>query len=164
MGKIKTGRFGKTHGIKGWLRIISFTDPPEKIFTYQPWYIKKEQQWQQVHFENNQQHGKSYIVKLPNIDTPETAQSYVNLDIWIDHQQLPKLPKGEYYWSDLEGLQVINQSDQILGTVNHLMATGANDVLVVKNGKKHLIPYIDDVIIKVDLKEQVIRVNWDADF
>ena len=89
------------------------------------------------------------------------AKTYTNIDICINREQLPKLPKGEYYWSDLEGLTVINKSGKKLGTVDHLIATGSNDVLVLENNI--MIPYIDDVILEIDLKEKIIQVDWELE-
>lgn len=159
--KIIIGRFGSVYGIKGWIKIISFTDPKQKILQYQPWWIKKNQQWQQIHTEDSRWHGKDIIAKLPNINDRDLAKTYTNIDINIQHNQLPKLPKGEYYWSDLEELTVIDKLGKKLGMVDHLMETGSNDVLVIKNGKQHLIPYTDNVIIKVDLKKKIIKVDWE---
>ncbi|KPJ67386.1 MAG: hypothetical protein AMJ43_03755 [Coxiella sp. DG_40] len=159
--KIIIGRFGSTYGIKGWIKIISFTDPKVKILQYQPWWIKKNQQWQQIDIEDSKCHGKNIIVKLHDIDNCDQAKTYTNIDINIQHDQLPKLPKDEYYWSDLEGLTVLDKSGKKLGIVDHLIETGSNDVLVIKNGKQHLIPYIDNVIIKVDLKKKIIKVDWE---
>lgn len=159
--KITIGRFGSVYGIKGWLRIVSFTDPKENILQYQPWWINKDQQWQQIYAEDGRLHGKDVIIKLPNINDRELAKSYTNIDIMVDSKQLPKLPKDEYYWSDLEGLMVIDKSGQELGRVNHLIATGANDVLVLE--KNIMIPYIDNVIIKVDLEKKNIIVDWELE-
>jgi len=159
--KITIGRFGSVYGIKGWLRVISFTDPKENILQYQPWWINKDQQWQQIYVEDGRLHGKDIIIKLPNINDRELAKSYTNIDNMIDQEQLPKLANDEYYRSDLEGLMVIDKSGQELGRVNHLIATGANDVLVLE--KNIMIPYIDEVIIKVDLEEKIIMVDWELE-
>ncbi|MCK4608309.1 MAG: ribosome maturation factor RimM [Gammaproteobacteria bacterium] len=162
--KIVIGRFGKTYGIKGWLQIISFTDPKEKILTYKPWYIRQNQTWQEIIPENSAQHAQKIVVKLSKIETPQDARSYTNLDIAIDHEQLPELPADEYYWTDLEGLTVIDTNGNKLGIVDHLMATGANDVFVVTDANKqqHLIPYLDQVIVKINLEQKTILVEWEV--
>ena len=123
-------------------------------------WIKKNHQYQQIHFEDSRLHGKSIVVKLPTINDRDLAKTYTNIDIAINQEQLPKLPKGEYYWSDLEGLTVIDKSGKKLGTVDHLIATGAHDVLVLE--KNIMIPYIDNVILKVDLKKKIIKVDWEV--
>ena len=163
--KIIIGRFGKAHGIKGWIRVISFTDPNENILQYHPWHIKKNNQWQQLNPEDTKQHSKDIIIKLPHINDRDIAKTYTNLEIFTNHDQLPKLPKNEYYWSDLEGLTVIDKSGTKLGIVDHLIATGANDVLIVNTTYKQplLIPYLDDVIIDINLNKKTITVDWEPD-
>jgi len=162
--KITIGRFGSTFGIQGWIKIISFTDPVENIINLAPLFIKKNNDWQQLYLKDIKKHGKNIIAKINDVNDPETAAMYTNLDIAIEHEQLPKLAKNEYYWSDLEGLNVINKEGQELGQVDHLFATGSNDVLVVKNDHERLIPYIDDVVLKIDIENKLITVDWDPEF
>lgn len=71
------------------------------------------------------------------------------------------MPKGEYYWSDLEGLTVINKFGKKLGIVDHLIATGSNDVIVLENNT--MIPYTKNVILEVDLEEKIIKVDWELE-
>jgi len=163
MSPIIIGRFGKTHGVRGWIRVYSLTNPPEKIVTLSPWFLKRKS-WEPIIIESSKLQGENILVKLPNCETPEVAQEYVNIEIAINQDQLSKLPKGEYYWRDLEGLDVINSEGVAFGKIDNLIATGANDVLVVIGDRKRLIPYISNVILKVDLDAKVITVDWGADF
>lgn len=160
--KIIIGKFGSPHGIKGWIRINSFTEPKENIFNYSPWWINKDNIWQTISPVNYQLHGKNIIAQLINVNTPELAKTYTNIEINISHEQLPKLTKNEYYWSELEGLTVINQNNKTLGIVDHLLATGAHDVLVIKGEKQYLIPYINNVILTINLDNKTIKVDWEA--
>ncbi len=162
--KIVIGKFGRVHGIQGWIKINSFADPQENILEFSPWYIKKNNSWQELDIEQVLLRGKNIVAKLTDIDVREIAQTYTNIDIYVEKSQLPNLPKGEYYWSDLEGLTVINQDGVNFGTVQYLLATGSNDVLAVKNTKERLIPYIDDVVVSIDMDKKIITVNWDAEF
>jgi 16S rRNA processing protein RimM len=160
------GKFGKTFGIKGWITVHSFTDPKENIVCYKNWYFKggKTKEWTKIGIEQSSLRGKNILVKMFGCDTIEAATPFINAEIAIEKAELPPLTTGEYYWSELEGLNVINQQNEELGTVSHVFATGANDVLFVKNHREHLIPFIKDVIIKVDLTKKLIVVAWDADF
>lgn len=158
------GKFGSVYGVKGWLKVISFTDPKENILEFTPWFINKANQWQSIAITDSRIHGKNIIVKIANVDERELAKTYTNLEIATADAQLPKLPQGEYYWSDLEGLTVINKDDKNLGQVDHILATGANDVLVIKNHRERLIPYIDNVILNIDLTKKIITVDWDTEF
>ncbi|MBL4647531.1 MAG: ribosome maturation factor RimM [Gammaproteobacteria bacterium] len=163
---IVAGRIGRTHGIKGWVKIISFTEPLEQILQYQPWQLIHKSSSQLLNIKHGHRHGKGLIAKLPGIDTPEQAAVYTNVDIIIDKIQLPDLEEGEFYWSDLQGLDVFDQQNEKLGVVDHLIATGANDVLVIHGGDKELlIPYLPDRVVKnIDLIKQRMIVDWDKDF
>lgn len=144
--------------------MISFTEPFDKILQYQPWLIKRKGNWQSIGIEDSEIHGTKIVVKLQGCDDRDVAKLYTNADIGIQQDQLPALPSNEYYWKDLIGLRVINKENADLGKVVELLATGANDVLVVKNAKQRLIPYIKQVIVKIDLQKKVIIVDWDKDF
>jgi 16S rRNA processing protein RimM len=163
---IVVGRFGRTHGVVGWLNVYSFTYPKENILRFSPWLIQKNQNnvWQVAAIEKSAQKGTSFLVKLRDCNTPEIARNYANLDIAVYREQLPKLANNEYYWVDLLGLKVVNQRGVVFGFVEELMATGSNDVLVVKGEKKRLIPYISKVVLKVSLLDKVIIVDWEAEY
>lgn len=157
------GKVGATYGIKGWLKIFSYTEEVAAILEYAPWYIKSDNTWKNIQLEKGQLHGKGIIAKFKEYDVPETARLLTGKEIAVLRTQLPALTEDEYYWSDLEGLTVVNQNGTVLGKVIYLLATGANDVLVVKGVKEHAIPYLwGQVIKKVDLAQQVIHVDWDV--
>jgi 16S rRNA processing protein RimM len=161
--KIIIGRFGSPFGIKGWLRVISFTDPATNIVNLSPWFVKQGAEYKEVLVEEWQLHGQAVLLKLQNISDREQAKAYTNLDIVIERAQLPELPANEYYWVDLVGLNVIDTNGVNLGVVDSLIATGSNDVLVVKNHdkhKKHLIPYTKKVVVLVDLVNKLLKVAW----
>ncbi|HDN69444.1 MAG TPA: 16S rRNA processing protein RimM, partial [Gammaproteobacteria bacterium] len=95
----------------------------------------------------------------------DAAAALTGTDIGIYRSQLPPVDADEYYWSDLMGMQVITKDDQVLGVVDHLLETGANDVIVVKGEQEHLVPYIKGQVVKsVDLEARIIRVEWDPDY
>ena len=78
---------------------------------------------------------QKFLLRIKDCDTPETAKTYTNQTIAVDRSQLSETEENEYYWSDLEGLRVINQAEVELGHVDHLINTGANDIFVVKAKK-----------------------------
>lgn len=160
---VVVGKIGAPYGIKGWLKITSFTASTSDILNYKPWYLADKQTWQAIEITDGHTHGKGVVVKIAGFDAPETARFLTGKTIGIKRNQLPKLKKNEFYWSDLEGLTVIDQNGQDLGKVIYLMETGANDVLVVKGEKEHAIPYLPgDVIMNVDLEKKEIHVNWEV--
>lgn len=160
------GRIGRIYGVKGWLKIFSFTRPTKNIFSYSPWFLKINDTSHAINFEKFRKHGEDFLVKFLGIDNPEDASHYINHDIVITEEQLPQLNDGEHYWRDLISLKVINQNGFLLGKVTDLIETGANDVFVVTNNDKHkiLIPYVKGLYIRnIDLRTQTINVDWEVD-
>jgi len=158
------GRIASPYGVKGWVRINTFTAVPGNLLDYSPWYVKQRGQWQVIEVLAGKQHGKGLVVHLKSCDDRDAAAALTGTDIGIYRSQLPPAAEDEYYWSDLVGLQVITTSDRVLGVVDHLFETGANDVVVVQGERERLIPYIKDVVKSVDLTTRVLHVDWDADF
>lgn len=164
MEKIILGRFGAAYGVRGWLHLISFTHPIDNILEHKEWQVKHGNNWVTLHLEKGQIHGKGLVVKIKEINDRELAREYTNDTIAIFRENLPSLSDNEYYWEDLIGTSVITEKGIKLGTVKSLMATGANDVIVVSGDKEILIPYINSVIVTIDLEKKEIIVNWDLEF
>lgn len=162
--EIIIGRFGSTFGVDGWIKVNSFTNPHEKILEYNNWLIKKDGIWQPVNIEKKQLRGKHILVKIVGFNSPEVVKIFASKEIVINKQSLPILPKGEYYWNELIGLAVFNKEGIDLGIVTGLIETGSNDVLVVKQDRERLIPYLSFVVYDVDLKNKKIIVDWGKDF
>lgn len=161
---IAVGKVGAPYGIKGWVKIHSFTDLSSTIFEYKPWHLGNDKDWQIAEVTDWREHGKGLIAKIVGYDTPETVRALTGKKIGIKNSQLPPLKKNQYYWRDLEGLTVINQEGKQLGKIIYLLETGSNDVLVVKNEneKEHAIPYLPGkVIVSIDLEKGEMRVNWE---
>lgn len=157
------GRLGRTHGVRGCLKVISSTNPPENIFTYRPWYLHRNNRWEKVSIDETLSRPESYIIKLTECKDREHAQQYTGLEIGVERTQLPVLPMGEYYWVDLIGLSIINQTGATLGTLKDFLETGSADVMVIQGEKEYLIPYMPDLyVIEIDLEKKIMRVDWDA--
>jgi 16S rRNA processing protein RimM len=172
--QLAIGRITGTYGLKGWVKVYSYTDPIEQISDYQPWLVKKvdsRNPLQVFEFVQVKRHGKG-IIALPVGSTDcNQAQEWVGFEIWADQGQMPELDEGEYYWQQLHGLQVINSADEVLGRIDHILETGANDVLVVKADKdsiddqERLIPYVEEqVVLKIDVDVGKMWVDWAADY
>lgn len=163
--QVIVGRIGSTFGIRGWLKLHSFTEPQDNLLKYLPWQILFNGIWQIIEIAEYRINGQQLLVRLVNCETPEQARIYVNCDIAIWREDMTKLPENNFYWTDLEGLTVINDHGVVLGKIDHLFATGSNDVLVVKGTKEYLIPYLPEHFIKkVDLVNKQVIVEWDEDF
>ncbi len=158
---VVVGKLGATHGILGWLKLYSFTEPAANILAYKPWYLEDATGWKLTLPEASRKHATGMTVKIAGFDNPEKARLLTNKKIAVLRSQLPQLKKGAYYWSDLEGLTVVNVDGTVLGKVIYLLETGSNDVLVVKGDKEHAIPYLPEVVTNIDLANQVIQVDWE---
>ena len=162
---ISVGKISGVFGVKGWVKVFSFTDPRENILTYSPWLLQKGDQIKTVNVVDGQLQGKTIVAQLAGVDDRDQAASLMGWDIFITQDQLPKAAKGEYYWSDLIGLQVETIDGVQLGAVDSLLETGANDVIIVQGERERVIPFLQGrTIIKVDLDASKIVVDWDPDF
>ena len=162
--KINIGKVIGLHGIKGWLKILSFTSPPENIFNYQSLIISNENIEEIFHIENSRKQGKKILIKLDGIDDRTSAESLTQSRIHIFRADLPELSENIYYWEDLLGFNVFNQNNIKLGLVDSFIETGSNDVLIVKDEMKKniLIPFLINKTIKeVDLENKLIIVDWE---
>jgi 16S rRNA processing protein RimM len=160
---IVIGKLGAPFGIKGWLKMISFTEVTADALDYTPWFLEDAGNWKEVKYTDAREHGKGFVVKFAGYNAPETARALTGKKIAIKRTQLAALEEDEYYWAQLEGLTVIDQKGDVLGTIVYFIETGTNDVMVVKGqGKEFAIPYLPgDVVLNVDLEKQVMLVNWD---
>ena len=159
------GRFGRPHGIKGLITVISFTEPRDNLLHYPHWYAFIHNQWQAIKLLQLEMNNKFILAQVEGYQDRDKCAYLTNIDIAVKREQLPELSHGEYYWHQLIGMQVVNQQGVVYGTVTDIIATGSNDVLVVVGEKRHLIPYLpDQFVVKVDEKQRVITVDWDVDF
>lgn len=159
------GRLGGPYGIKGWVKVFSHTRPQNTLLDYDPWYIKDSDGWKVFEIEDLKQQSKGIVVKFSGVDDRDAALLFRNRDIAISKTQMAELPHGEYYWSDLTGLRVETIEGVELGIVDHLVETGANDVLVVKGDRERLIPFVlDQVVRSIELESGEMKVDWDPDF
>jgi len=159
--RVPLGRIGGLFGVKGWVKILSYTEPRENIVGYAEWILEHEGALHRVEVEAGHRAGKHVVAKLRGIDDRDEARRWLGAEISVEREALPPLEPGEYYWTDLEGLAVRNLRGETLGEVDYLMATGANDVIVLTGGGDRLIPFVPHVIREVDLDAGVIVVDWE---
>ncbi len=165
--RVLIGRIVGLYGVQGWLKIESWAEPRMKIFDYQPWLLSTAPGVEtQIAGANGRQQGKGMVAQLPGVDDREQAAALIGMDIHVAREQLPPPGKDEYYWVDLEGLEVVTTQDVSLGRVSHLFATGANDVVVVRDGERErLIPFIQGSYVRsVDMSAKRMVVDWDPEF
>lgn len=159
------GRVSGLFGVNGWVRVFSHTEPREGITRYHPVFLNRQGEWREFRIEAGRAHGAGVVLKFAGCDDRDQAAVLIQSDIAVHRAQLPPPKPGEYYWADLEGLRVVTLEGVELGAVSHLLATGANDVLVVRGERERLLPFVRDrVVIEVNLEQRLLRVDWDPDF
>lgn len=171
--ELTAGKISGVYGVKGWVKIHSYTDPEENLFAFGAWWLKRRGSLEPVDFDQWKRHGKGMVAHIAGVDDRTLAESFRGLSIVVEADRLPALEEGDFYWHQLQGLQVWGRepgsSDErvLLGTVDYLIETGANDVLVVKAGgdsideRERLIPYLPgEVVTRVSLEEAVVEVDW----
>ncbi|HHF7373565.1 ribosome maturation factor RimM [Legionella bozemanae] len=162
---IVIARFGRPHGVKGFVTVHSFTEPRDNVLKYADWHAFINNKWQPIKLLRAEAQNKAIIVQIEGYPEREHVAHLTNIEIAVQQEQLEKLEPGEYYWHQLIGMNVINQQGELFGKVIEIIPTGANDVLVVEGSKRHLIPYLPSkFILDIDTKQQIITVDWDMDF
>lgn len=163
---LNAGEVSGVFGVKGLVKVFSFTEPRENILRYSPWILQKNDQTREIKVTGGQRQGNTVVAELDGITDRDAAMGLMGWKILISKQQLPKPKPGEYYWADLVGLKVKTEGGIFLGVVDHLLETGANDVLVVVDGEiERLIPFLQQhTVLNIDLDAGLMVVDWDPDF
>lgn len=173
-GLLTAGRITGCYGIKGWLRVHPYTDQAESLLDFPAWWLEGGDGPEPVVIDAGRRQGRGLLVHLAGVDDRTAAEALRGRDILVREAALPPLGDGEYYWHQLEGLEVWCQDregeaagEQLLGRVAYLIETGANDVLVVRaspgsiDDRERLVPYLPgDVVKAVDLAAGRLTVDW----
>jgi 16S rRNA processing protein RimM len=159
------GRVAGVHGVRGWLKVISYTDPRANLLQYRDWSLIHDGKRAQAQLAESRSDGKQVLVRLAGIDDRDQAAELIGAEIWIGRDSLPEPDPGQYYWADLEGLAVLGRDGELLGRVDHVIDAGAQTVMVLEGERRAMIPFVlDEVVTSVDLEKGEIRVLWDASF
>jgi len=163
------GRIVAPYGVLGWLKVLPDTEAIDGLFDYPTWWIGKDDQWREMQVQDAKIHNDVLVVKLKGVDDRDAAFACKGKQVAVPRESLPEPEENEYYWSDLIGLAVKNKQGDDFGQIVDVLETGANDVLVVNTGKERgnverLLPFIDQVVLEVDLNAKSMLVDWDADF
>ena len=161
---VTVGRIGRPHGVNGECRVLSYTRPARNLCAYRQWRLRSDRFEVRTLVIGIRPHGTGFVARLDGYTDREQVAALTGLAVEVLREALPPTGEGEYYWTDLEGLEV-RTGGQSLGRVDHLIETGANDVLVVRGERERLVPFIPvQVVLDVDLTAGVITVDWDPDF
>lgn len=156
------GRISGLYGVRGWVKVFSYTDPREAVLNYREWLVRQEGNWQAAKLAEGKRQGKTVIARLDGVDDRDDAAMFLDCDIAVPRTAMPEPEDGQYYFDDLEGMKVVHRDGNELGTVAYVMETGANDVLVTSGEPERLIPFVaGEVVLDVDLANGVITVDWE---
>jgi len=158
------GRVAGAFGIKGWVKVQTFTESIDSLLAYPIWWLNAGTGWSENKVEEATVHGRSVIAKLAGIDDRDAAAKLGGAAVAVPRSALPPNAGGEYYWTDLVGLRVMNVQGIALGRVAKLLETAAQQVLLVEGERERLIPFIEPVVVSVDVAGGSLVVDWDADF
>lgn len=164
---IPVGKISGAFGVRGWVKVYSFTEPRGNILEYSPLFLSRQGEWIEIEVSGGHLQGKGVVMGIANVTDRDQVQPLIGAELAIRKTQLEPADEDEFYWADLIGLSVENLDGEVLGKVDHLLETGANDVLVVKADKQseRLIPFVvDDIVKLVDLDNKLIRVDWSKDY
>jgi 16S rRNA processing protein RimM len=175
------GRIVAPYGVFGWLKIVPDTEAFDGLFDYDTWWLGKGDDWREMVVEKAKTHNDVLVVKLKGIDDRDAALACKGKQIAVPREQLPEVEEDEYYWSDLIGVRVKNKQGVDFGLIVDVFETGANDVIAVRadavkqeasadkavtkeKPQERLVPFIDAVVLEVDIAAKTMLVDWDADF
>ena len=163
--QIIIGRVSNTFGVRGWIRLQSYTRPKDNVLSFPLWSVQLNGRWRQMTVLAARRQGRSLVAHLQGCDDVDTARRMLSAPLAVPRALLPPLQQGEYYWSDLVGMTVLTRAGVCLGKVQRLLETGANDVLVVQGERERLIPFIGQRVVKhVDVERRCIAVDWEREF
>lgn len=167
------GRIDGVYGIKGWVKIFALTDPVDNFLSFKRWFMRQGQHLVPLVFTDGRRHGKGLIACIKGVDDRTQAEKLRGTEVWVHPNELPVLDDEEFYWHQLQGLKVWSSHEGqrvLLGAVDHLLETGANDVLVLRacegsvDDRERLIPYLPGSVVQsVDLALGELCVDWHPD-
>ncbi|HLS05536.1 MAG TPA: ribosome maturation factor RimM [Wenzhouxiangella sp.] len=158
------GRFNGDWGVRGWVKVFSYTRPPEAIFDYMPWLIDGHgDAIEPVEWKKS---GPRLVARLEGVDTPEKAAALGRTLIRVARTSLPDPEPGEYYWHDLVGLEVVNRQNHSFGQISKMHETGAHDVMEVEGADGTvLIPFVTErFVVSIDLEARLVTVDWPSEW
>jgi len=162
---VTLGRISGLFGVKGWVKVHSYTNPRDNVVSFTTWTLKSRGGERRYEVETGHAQGAGVVAKLRGLDDREHARELIGAEIIVERGELPECAPGEYYWMDLEGLEVRNLDGRVLGTIDHLMSNGGHDIMVLAGEPQRLIPFVHGrVIHEVDLAAGRVVADWPWDF
>ena len=165
MTRIVLGRIAGPFGVRGWLKVASYTDPPGQIFEFPCWQADGQHgRNRELRVAESRAHGKGYVVRVEGIGDREAAIALGKPELWVERAELPPLPAGEHYREDLLGYEVVTLAGEPLGRVDGFLDLPANAVMVVAGERERWLPVGPGQLLRVDAGRRRITVDWDPEF
>ncbi len=158
--RVEVGRLGAAHGVRGWLRVQSFTDPPQRLFEWTRWLLDERE----VKVLESRPQGNGWIALLEGVADRDAASRLTGQMIFVERGQLPPAQGREHYREDLVGFEAKNVEGVLLGVVDHFIDTPGNAVMVIKGVREHLVPVTTQHLRTVDEAARSLIVDWPEDF
>jgi len=163
--RVVMGRILAPHGIRGWLKVHSYADPPESLLEQREWQLRLPSgATQQRRLRDASWDGRLLRVAFEGVEDRNAAETLRDAQLILEREQLPAVGEREYYRDDLLGFAVVNGAGVTLGTVQYFMDAPANDVMVVRGAdaqaREHWIPVTPLHLRQVSLAERRVRVDW----
>ena len=161
---VEVGGIVGAHGVRGALRVKSLTDDPAAILGYRPWYLERRGKWMLVTSGGGRSDARGLIARLAGVDDRDAAQSLAGYAVYVRRETFPQLRRGEAYWADLLGMQVVTLDGAELGIVEGRLDTAAHDVMIVRGDRERLIPFVRERFVReIDADARRIVVDWHVD-
>jgi 16S rRNA processing protein RimM len=160
---IQLGFVGAPFGVRGWIKLRSHTDPPERLLEHRSLRIGQGSVWRSYRIEASGRSGGALTVKLAGIEDRDQAQALRGAQVCVPRSELPQRDDRDYYRADLIGCEVVNLEGIVLGQVLHFIETPAQVLMVVRGTQEFWIPAVRQHLRRVDLSERRLVVDWNAD-
>jgi 16S rRNA processing protein RimM len=164
--RVVLGRVSGVYGVRGWLKVHSYTEPRVNVVGYRQWWLcAPDGTARRYEVTDGREQGRTVVAHLAGVDDRDSALALMDRTIEVERGQLPATAPGEYYWADLENLRVLTRDGVELGRVDYMLATPAHDVMVIRGERERLVPFVQGKYVhRVDLDAGVIEVDWDPDY
>ena len=163
--RVEVGRLGAAHGVRGWLRVQSFTDPPQRLFEWKLWVLQPEVgATREAKLLEARQQGNGWIARLEGVEERDAASRLTGQMILVERDELPPAEGREHYRDDLVGFEAKNVEGAVLGVVDHFVDTPGNAVMVIKGAREHWVPVTKTHLRSIDKDARTVLVDWPEDF
>ena len=157
------GRIGAPFGVQGWVKVTSYTDPPEGVANYPSWELVRAGRSERRAVLDWKRAGKAVAVRLEGVETREQAQALTGTEVQVGRDELPPTAPGEFYWHDLLGLEAANEAGDPLGRIVEILELPAHPVLGLRGDRERLVPLVPERLVAVDLESGRVTLDWHPD-